>query len=287
MNRKTHYEVLGVDVSATGDVIKKAYLVRSKMFHPDRFDPETQRGEWEVANDMLKELNEAYAVLRDPRQRAAYALSLEAAVPARPTVVEKRPGQYSGPAVWREREPRKSGRRWAILPFLWLLTFLAVLAMVLAKLNSTFGWLDRLPIPRFAGSAQAQRTAVGWPASGEMKNFSDKTGVAPFLIKAPAGSNFVVKMDNASSGNPALTIFVRGGETVKVRVPLGSYVVKYAFGGTWYGDKELFGPETKYSKAERPFVFQKEGGQYTGYSLTLSDPAKGNLKATGINADEF
>lgn len=40
--------------------------------HPDRFNRATQNAEWELANEFLKELNCAYALLRDPRSRISY-----------------------------------------------------------------------------------------------------------------------------------------------------------------------------------------------------------------------
>ena len=46
------------------------------MFHPDRFNHNTQSTEWRLANEMLKELNQAYNVLRDPKARSAYDSTL-------------------------------------------------------------------------------------------------------------------------------------------------------------------------------------------------------------------
>jgi hypothetical protein len=69
MPRKDPYDILGVSRTATPEEIRKAYILRSKMLHPDRFDPATQREEWDLANDMLKDLNSAYAALKDPASR--------------------------------------------------------------------------------------------------------------------------------------------------------------------------------------------------------------------------
>ena len=33
------------------------------MLHPDRFNQQSQRAEWELANEMLKDLNHAYVVI--------------------------------------------------------------------------------------------------------------------------------------------------------------------------------------------------------------------------------
>jgi curved DNA-binding protein CbpA len=72
MSQKTLYDVLGVSAQATDAEIKKAYLLRSKVLHPDRFDQSKQKAEWDLANELLKELNHAYSVLRDRSTRASY-----------------------------------------------------------------------------------------------------------------------------------------------------------------------------------------------------------------------
>ena len=51
--------VLGLTEPVRREAIRKAYLQRTKVIHPDRFSP--QSSEWLVANEMLSELNSAYA----------------------------------------------------------------------------------------------------------------------------------------------------------------------------------------------------------------------------------
>jgi hypothetical protein len=62
---KDYRSILGVPRDATKEDIRKAYLSRSKVVHPDRFNKDAQPAEWELANEMLRELNEAYEFLKD------------------------------------------------------------------------------------------------------------------------------------------------------------------------------------------------------------------------------
>lgn len=58
------FNVLGVARTANAEEIRKAYIARSKILHPDRFDSQKQPKEWAQANEMLSELNRAYADIR-------------------------------------------------------------------------------------------------------------------------------------------------------------------------------------------------------------------------------
>jgi molecular chaperone DnaJ len=60
-----YYEVLGVARDASADEIKKAFRGRAREVHPDT-------SEHENAEELFKELNEAYEVLSDPEKRANY-----------------------------------------------------------------------------------------------------------------------------------------------------------------------------------------------------------------------
>jgi len=63
MNNKDYYKTLGISEDATAEEIKKTYRKLAFQYHPDR-NPGNE--------EMMKEINEAYAVLSDPRKRREY-----------------------------------------------------------------------------------------------------------------------------------------------------------------------------------------------------------------------
>src|ERR1700740_1307377 len=63
---RDYYEILGVERSSDGAVLKAAFRKLAMEHHPDR------NGGCENAASRFKEINEAYSVLSDPQKRAAY-----------------------------------------------------------------------------------------------------------------------------------------------------------------------------------------------------------------------
>jgi len=61
-----YYKALGVDKKATPEEIKKAFRKLAVKFHPDRNPGDKS------AEDKFKEINEAYAVLSDPKKKEQY-----------------------------------------------------------------------------------------------------------------------------------------------------------------------------------------------------------------------
>jgi len=66
MSKRDYYEVLGVERTASVEVIKSAYRKAAKEHHPDRNHGDTE------AEVRFKECSEAYEVLKDDQKRAAY-----------------------------------------------------------------------------------------------------------------------------------------------------------------------------------------------------------------------
>lgn len=125
------------------------------------------------------------------------------------------------------------------------------------------------------------------PLSGAVRTWTSSERIAPFEIKAAQESNYLLKLVDAYTYNPVMTVFVRGGSTVEVKVPLGTFEVRYASGTKWYGYEYMFGPETAYNKAEETFTFGVIGNQITGYTITLYKVAGGNLRTSTINPTDF
>ncbi len=59
-----YYAILGLPVSATAEQVKRAYYNLARRYHPD-LHGQTQ-------NERIKLINEAYSILSDLTQRAAY-----------------------------------------------------------------------------------------------------------------------------------------------------------------------------------------------------------------------
>jgi hypothetical protein len=154
--------------------------------------------------------------------------------------------------------------------------------------------------PRLAGSQTTSegsrpsslRPTINYPPvfaiPGIQQVFTYAERIAPFTIISPSGAeSYYVKLTDASTGVPVMTLFVRGGQSFTADVPLGSYRVKYAKGTTWYGDVHLFGPETRYSEADKTFSFSVQGNQVNGYTVTLIRQSGGNLHTKSISANNF
>lgn len=137
------------------------------------------------------------------------------------------------------------------------------------------------PVPAFSAPPVAQ------PASGTVRRLAPGREIAPFQIQTRGSGNYLVKLEDAYSGIDVMDIFVRGGDTVDVKVPLGNYVVKYASGLTWYGYDYLFGPDTGYSKAESTFNFTRDAYGVSGFTITLYQVTNGNLHTRSLSAAEF
>jgi hypothetical protein len=125
------------------------------------------------------------------------------------------------------------------------------------------------------------------PENSWSQIYTTERQVARFKVSAPEGTHYWVKLVDATTSAPAIAMFVRGGTTAEVKVPVGTYVIKYASGKNWYGTTYLFGPDTAYGKADQTMRFWIEGNIVHGHSMTLYKVLNGNLRTQSISASEF
>lgn len=118
------------------------------------------------------------------------------------------------------------------------------------------------------------------------KHFTE--GVAPLrIVTRHANQHHYVKLVRLLDKKDIVKVFIRGGTTSEIEVPLGRYEMKYAVGETWYGEKFLFGPYTSYGKADAILEFEQRGYNVVGHTVELFLQPHGNLRIQDISAFNF
>ena len=62
----SHYKTLGLEKNCSQQEIKRAYRKLAMKWHPDKNDDK------DIANEKIKEINEAYSILSDAKKRHQY-----------------------------------------------------------------------------------------------------------------------------------------------------------------------------------------------------------------------
>ena len=106
---------------------------------------------------------------------------------------------------------------------------------------------------------------------------------APLTVNTDGSASFLIRFFDINRQQIVMDYFIPVGQTAHLRVPIGSYEVRYVSGDTWYGDEFLFGPGSSYYKADRILTF----GYNHSYTLTLYRVRDGNLKTRTISAESF
>lgn len=78
---KNYYDILQINRNASPEIIEKAYKTLAKKYHPDLQEEENKK----QAEEILKEINEAYEVLSNVEKKQIYDQSLSEQEQARTT----------------------------------------------------------------------------------------------------------------------------------------------------------------------------------------------------------
>ncbi len=138
---KDYYAILGLGPDADVDSIKRAYRLKAREAHPDRFSHMGDDAEAE-ATALMASLNEAYAVLSNEEQRREYDVAWHAMQAGEPLPEAPAPAPVTAeviadiaPAPRREKARPASGIGTSVIR-----EFAGRLSKVLLENKKTFQW---------------------------------------------------------------------------------------------------------------------------------------------------
>lgn len=122
-------------------------------------------------------------------------------------------------------------------------------------------------------------TPVAEPNSGTI--LTGEEGYESEITIKTDSNPCVVKLKD-TYGNTVVSFYVRAWDTVTVGLPAREMYAYFASGETWYGEYELFGEYTWYSKDDTVIDFSQYTMTYTLYPVT-----NGNFQQTPVDESEF
>ena len=150
-----------------------------------------------------------------------------------------------------------------------LVKVFCAIILLLAFLNSCAQKCNRRLQNRPSGQGEQGQermmVAETEPVSGRTRYYGAGDPVAPFRVTA-SGCSCLLELVDENTSKVVVDVFVKDGRTEDVRVPAGTFEIRYAAGQKWYGGEMPFGSGTSYSKRPgQKAHFEKA----SGVSLTV------------------
>ena len=202
------------------------------------------------------------------------------------------PPDASKPSVPPFRQPRSIGEINVPNRVAWslgIILFIVLVAMSISESKKREP-LQRPPPAQLASTvAQPAQSPTSLKVQPLPETGAGQTsGVSPALnyieVKTRGDRHTLLKVEGHLTGEIVALQFIRAGESLKIGLQLGTYVLKTATGRQWYGDEHLFGVETTYSMPNDTFLLTQQG-EY--WEVELVPQQGGNLSERSISAADF
>src|SRR6266404_714814 len=226
MSDANFYQILGVGPSASAREIKSTYRELVKRYHPDLFPA---AGAKAGATEKLRQINEAYAVLGNPKRRRDYdqrfiqkptgSAPTAAAAERRGTSHPRRHGNLRSKTekikILKERL-YFSKRRAAYALAAVMVVLIAMYAnRSVPRLIVTYTLLEKIEVSPQKGASPSGGASQGWVTIGQYATVSECAGILKEKIRKDEqeGSRAVLGEPN---GTMAITVLITM-ETAKAR----------------------------------------------------------------------
>jgi hypothetical protein len=179
--------------------------------------------------------------------------------------------------------------------FIELLT-LSCLALLTAFCLAPPAWgqtaVERSHLAQLAKSPETSSLTPVSIKNSVVRRKRGRDPIATLRIETSASADYLLKLVNAQNDSEEMVIYVSRNSKYETKVPLGTYTMRGASGTTWYGEQNLFGPDTSYFRLVRKdgtnrFTFQRSGNQINGYIIRLIPQVAGTLETPTIRPEDF
>lgn len=123
--------------------------------------------------------------------------------------------------------------------------------------------------------------------NGQMILAPRDTGYPEITIHTSDENACFAYFKNTSDPANDFAFYVAAGSSATVNAPAGTYMLYYATGETWYGEKLKFGMDSAFYKSPDPIILTEDSEGYDILELTLYAVPDGNMEREFIDESEF
>lgn len=161
-----------------------------------------------------------------------------------------------------------------------------------------FGVLDALDMLTFdhSGDATYQSIYTGCmnlleelrPKNGAVLDRNLPSGKNVFKISVPSDQDYCLRLESESNPGQYVMFYAQGGKTASVKVPSGTYKLKYVCGNYWCGAENYYFYEDRlFFAVDTSHTVKSTGSTYTQVKISLMPTQEGNMTLQPISRYYF
>jgi hypothetical protein len=286
---KDYYKVLQVHPTSGQEVIRAAYELLAKKYHPDlNHDP--------LSTQMMQDINEAYEVLGTletrrlyhpewlRKRREIYNQDTPPITSAHSETVE----QYESTSHTTRTKPR-------MLPRVkWVIGFVAVfivISLIIVLNNIPFSSNEiakdiPFPTPNIVKTTPVSTYAQ--LATGTYIAHIFSGGLGELTIDNGLDLDSVAVLCYKGSMVPQTGVYIRANTSYTIKgIKDGVYVLYFVIGLYWDNNSKEFLEKTAFQQFEDEFEFETTRDEYSTWSVTLNPVIGGEANTIQLNEENF
>lgn len=187
-------------------------------------------------------------------------------------------------AIEKSFKPQK---KFSFLPWIMAIVVILIIANIINKSNTLNNKTNSF------SSVTSDLTTSNRPIKQNLEmpstamlliSYSSSSANCPLRLIAN-DKNYYIKLSDTMRGDKTVAkFFLKAKEELTLKVPVGSYKIKYGSGNEQYGEKELFGRNSQYGESEI-LNFSFDGYSFQGHTISFYNTVAGNLKTNNVSRD--